>query len=104
MTIVFKVSDNLKKQIIDYYEDLKRDVTPPYAVFQAKDGDTIITLYESGKIVFQGVSADVDANIWIDLEKEKNNRIINLDGTEKKGKKEGGFFWSHCCYSNLCCD
>ncbi len=88
MTIVFKVSDNLKKQIIDYYEDLKRDVTPPYAVFQAKDGDTIITLYESGKIVFQGVSADVDANIWIDLEKEKNNRIINLDGTEKKGKKE----------------
>ena len=67
MTIVFKVSDNLKNKIIDYYKDKVRPKTPPYAVFQAEEEDTIITLYESGKIMFQGTSADIDANLWIDL-------------------------------------
>ena len=87
MTIVFKVSDNLKNKIIDYYKDLRKDKTPPYAIFQAIDADTTITLYESGKLMFQGISADVDANIWIDLEKKLNKRIINIDGTETKAKK-----------------
>lgn len=86
MTIVFKVSDNVKNKIIDYYKDLKREKTPPYAIFQAEEADTIITLYESGKIMFQGVSADIDANIWIDLERRLNNRIINIDGTVQEAK------------------
>ena len=87
MTIVFKVSDNLKNKIIEYYKDLRKEKTPPYAVFQAQEADTTITLYESGKIMFQGVSADIDANIWIDLEKKLNNRVINIDGTETKTQK-----------------
>src|SRR5699024_9254677 len=78
MTIVFKVSDNVKDKMIKYYEKLKRDKTPPYAIFQAMEADTIITLYESGKVMFQGISADIDANIWIDLEKKLNNRIIDI--------------------------
>ena len=78
MTIVFKVSDNIKEKMIKYYEDLRRDKTPPYAVFQAEEADTIITLYESGKAMFQGISADIDANIWIDLERKLNNRIIDI--------------------------
>ncbi len=87
MTIVFKVSENLKNKIIKYYENLKKEKTPPYAIFQAQDADTTITMYESGKIMFQGVSADIDAGIWIDLEKKLNNRIINIDGTETKAKE-----------------
>lgn len=87
MTIVFKVSDNLKNKVIEYYKDLRKEKTPPYAVFQAQEADTTITLYESGKLMFQGVSADIDANIWIDLEKKLNNRVINIDGTETKVKK-----------------
>lgn len=86
MTIVFKVSDNIKNKIIDYYKDLRKEKTPPYAIFQAQEADTTITLYESGKIMFQGVSADIDANIWIDLERKLNNRVINVDGTETKAK------------------
>ncbi len=86
MTIVFKVSDNLKNKIIDYYKDKVRPKTPPYAIFQAEEEDTIITLYESGKIMFQGTSADIDANLWIDLEKKINKRVINIDGTETKVK------------------
>ncbi len=85
MTIVFKVSDNVKEKMLKYYKDLRRDKTPPYAVFQAKEADTIITLYESGKVMFQGISADIDANIWIDLERKLNNRIIDIKtGKDKK--------------------
>ncbi len=91
MTIVFKVSDNLKNKVIKYYQDKKKEKTPPYAIFQAMDGDTTITLYESGKLMFQGVSADIDANIWIDLEKIHNKRIINYDGTESKEKPKEDF-------------
>ncbi len=89
MTIVFKVSDNVKEKMIKYYSDLRRDKTPPYAVFQATEADTIITLYESGKVMFQGISADIDANIWIDLERKLNNRIIDIKtDKEKKDSKE----------------
>ena len=88
MTIVFKVSDNVKEKIIDYYKDMRKEKTPPYAVFQAQEADTTITLYESGKIMFQGISADIDANIWIALEQRLNNRVINIDGTEKKIEKK----------------
>lgn len=90
MTIVFKISDNIKEKVINYYKDKCRLKTPPYAIFQAEEEDTIITLYESGKLMFQGVSADIDANMWIDMEKKLNKRIINYDGTEEK-KKEVDF-------------
>ena len=92
MTIVFKVSDNIKSKMIKYYEDLKRDKTPPYAIFQADEGGTIITLYESGKAMFQGISADIDANIWIDMEKKFNGRIIDIKtGKDKNANKERYF-------------
>ena len=92
MTIVFKVSDNIKPRIINYYKDKCKEKTPPYAVFQAMEEDTTVTLYESGKIMFQGTSADIDANLWIDMEKKLNKRVIEIDGTETKKKEyEDGF-------------
>ncbi|MBQ4262652.1 MAG: ribonuclease HIII [Bacilli bacterium] len=86
-TIVFKVSDNIKEKMIDYYELLRKDKTPPYAVFQAEEGGTVITLYESGKVMFQGISADIDANMWKDLERHHNNRDIDAE-IKEKDKKE----------------
>lgn len=86
MNIVFKVSDNVKNKMIKYYEDKRKDKTPPYAIFQAIEEDTVITLYESGKAMFQGTSADIDANIWIDMEKHLNNR--NIDISEKPKDKK----------------
>lgn len=85
MTIVFKISDNVREKVIEYYKDKCKPTTPPYAVFQAVEGDTVITLYESGKLMFQGISADVDAALWRDMEKHLNN--IDIDITEK-GKEE----------------
>ena len=88
VTIVFKVSDNIKEKMMDYYFDKRREKTPPYAIFQADEADTNITLYESGKVMFQGVSADIDANMWIDLEKSLNNRDINAELADAEAKKK----------------
>ena len=64
MNVVIKVNDEIKAKMIEYYKDKKRDKTIPYVVFQAQDEDTVITMYESGKVMFQGTSADVDAAMW----------------------------------------
>ena len=92
MTIVFKVSDNIKEKMIKYYDNLRRPNTPPYAIFQAQEEDTIITLYNSGKVMFQGISADIDANIWIDQEKHLNNRIIDINPKKEDKKKDKPMF------------
>ncbi len=64
MNVVIKVNEETKQKMIEYYKDKVREKTPPYAIFQAQEEDTIITLYNSGKAMFQGLSADVDANMW----------------------------------------
>lgn len=86
MTVVFKVSDNVKQNMIKFYQDKADPKTPPYAIFQVKDFDCVTTLYESGKVVFQGIGADIEASIWIMQEKKLNNRDISVD--DKKDKKD----------------
>ncbi len=86
MVIVFKVSDNVKKEMIEHYSLSRRDKTPPYAIFQADEGGSVITLYESGKAVFSGISADIDAQLWKDLEMHLNKRDINKELKEKDAK------------------
>ena len=66
--VVLRVSEKTREKLIKFYEDKKRDKVIPYVVFQAQDGDTVVTLYESGKVMFQGVSADIDANMWADID------------------------------------
>ncbi len=87
MTIVFKVSDNIKEKMIKHYT--KMDVTKPqYTIFQYKDIDCVTTLYESGKVMFQGIGADIEASIWIEQERVINNRIIDPTGNTKEKKKD----------------
>ena len=91
MTITLKVSDNTKEKMIEYFEDKKRPKTPDYAIFQADEADTVVTLYESGKAVFQGISADIDANMWKEIEQHLNpNKKVDLKNSEdkKKDKKD----------------
>ena len=89
MTISFKISENTKEKAIKYFEDKRRPKTPAYAIFQADEEDTVVTLYESGKMVFQGISADIDAAMWKQLEKNLNpNSKIDEKNSEDKKKKE----------------
>ncbi len=94
-TITLKVSDNTKEKMVEYFNDKKREKTPPYAVFQAKEADTMVTLYESGKAVFQGISADIDANIWLETEKklnpDKKLEVKKVDNNPASKNKEKQF-------------
>ena len=44
ITKVLVVGDKTRDMMVDYYEDFKREKTPQYALFQAVDGDTVVTL------------------------------------------------------------
>ena len=88
ITKVIRVDNETKKLMNDFYKDTKRDKTPPYAIFQADTGDTIVTLYESGKAMFQGVSADIEAGMWERIGKDKENIDYFIDREEVKEKKE----------------
>ena len=86
-TITVKVSERTKQKMSEMYEDMKRLKTPPYAVFQADDGDTVVTLYESGKAVFQGKDADLSSKLWIEMEKY-NNPLQDVQVTNSEDKKK----------------
>ena len=88
-TITLKVSDNTMGKMAEYFEDKKRLKTPPYAVFQADEADTVVTLYQSGEAVFQGISADIDANLWSQMEKNLNpNKNVDMKVASNEKKKE----------------
>ncbi len=82
--VVLRVSEKTREKLIKYYEDKKRDKVIPYVVFQAQDGDTVVTLYESGKVMFQGVSADIDANMWADIDGVEKIDKVKIKKEEKK--------------------
>lgn len=89
MTITLKVSENTKQKMIEYFEDKRRPKTPDYAIFQADEADTVVTLYNSGKVVFQGRSADIDANMWKEMERHLNpTKKVEITNSEDKKKKE----------------
>ena len=90
MTITLKVSPNTKEKMIEYFIDKKRSKTPPYAIFQADEMDTVVTLYESGKAVFQGISADIDAALWKQMEQNLNplKKVQETNSEDKKDKKK----------------
>ena len=89
MTITLKVSENTKQKMIEYFADKKRSKTPDYAIFQADEADTVVTLYNSGKAVFQGRSADIDANMWKEMERHLNpTKKVEMTNSEDKKKKE----------------
>ena len=88
ITKTLVVSEKTKEMMIENYNDLKRLKTPPYAIFQADDGDTVVTLYESGKAVFQGRDADLAADFWIETEKINSGSAKVTSSDDKKEKKE----------------
>ncbi len=85
----YTISDKTKEEMLEYFQDKKREKTPQYALFQADEADTIVTLYESNKVVFQGISADIDAEMWkqreyaltgkMPVEKEKKEKKEEID-------------------------
>lgn len=88
ITKVIRVDNQTKELMNNYYEDIKREKTPPYAIFQADTGDTIVTLYESGKALFQGLSSDIEASMWERIQENKEDYEYLTDKKETKKEEE----------------
>ena len=88
ITKTLVVGEKTKEMMVDYFDEFKREKTPPYAIFQADDGDTVVTLYQSGKAVFQGRDADLAADFWIETEKINYGKASVTSSDDKKEKKE----------------
>ena len=89
MNEVIRISEKTKEKMIDYYKDKKKDKKIPYVVFQAVDMDTTITMYESGKVMFQGKSADVDAAMWREIDGQSK-----VDKTKQKEEDKKYYYCS----------
>ena len=88
--ISFIASTKTQEMMSEELNWCMRDKTPQYAKWQAKDGDTVITLYESGKVVFQGKDADLSSDFWITTEKINSGKVDVKNSNNKKNdpKKE----------------
>ena len=86
MVITLKTCKKTADMMKDFYFEQRRDKTPQYAEFQADDGDTVVTLYTSGKAVFQGADADLSSQYWIETEKINSGTAI-FTNSEDKSKK-----------------
>lgn len=63
-TQVIKVTKDTIKKMNSFYEKHRLNRHVPYSDFVAKVGNTTITAYTSGKIVFQGLDAEKIAAKW----------------------------------------
>lgn len=101
LTVVLKATNELQKKIIDFYKEEALDKVPPYAIFSAKTDDCVITLYQSGKLMFQGKRAEEESAIWSSLglaDAQKKSSVKSESGQakallagEKTKSQAGGF-------------
>ena len=86
--ISFIASSKTQEMMSEELNWCMRDKIPQYAKWQAKDGDTVITLYESGKVVFQGKDADLASDFWISTEKINSGKVDVKNSSSKTKEKD----------------
>lgn len=67
--IVLSISTNIQKEVMAYYATHFIERKAPGVIFAAKLPDTAITMYKSGKLMFQGGGAEREAARWGTVEK-----------------------------------
>lgn len=82
-SITLKKTNAELQKIKNYYTPYLIDKNIPYSLFFAKKNNVTITAYTSGKILFQGEKAELEARRWIDNASKKE--------LEKKGSLPTGF-------------
>lgn len=86
MVITLKTCKKTQDMMKEFYEEMRREKTPQYSEFQADDGDTVVTLYTSGKAVFQGNDADIASEYWIETEKINSGTAVVTNSDDKSKK------------------
>ncbi|MEA0555565.1 ribonuclease HIII [Lysinibacillus irui] len=67
--IVLSISTNIQKEVMAYYATYFIERKAPGVIFAAKLPDATITMYKSGKLMFQGGGAEREAARWGTVEK-----------------------------------
>lgn len=62
--IVLQLSPEIQNQVKTFYASSRVERNTPGVIFAAKLPDTAITIYKSGKVMFQGVGAKREASRW----------------------------------------
>ena len=79
---VIKVSKGKIQQMKEYYQKNNVEKNIPYTEFSAKINGTVITAYTSGKVVFQGSMAEVEASKWGEIQSaSKKNKKSSPNST-----------------------
>lgn len=61
---VLQLPEESLLQVINHYENKRIAAKAPYIRFTAKLTDTVVTVYNSGKVMFQGAGAEREAARW----------------------------------------
>ncbi|TLS39170.1 ribonuclease HIII [Pseudalkalibacillus caeni] len=62
--VVLNVSQSIMNEMKENYNQFKQDKHPPGSLFAAKVPGCTITAYNSGKVLFQGKSAEEESGKW----------------------------------------
>lgn len=75
MNVTLIVNEEGKKKLGDFYKDHIVSLDVPYGIFRAKVNNVSITLYESGKVLFQGPEEEVEeeVSLWKTILSGKSN-------------------------------
>lgn len=87
-SVTIQVSKKNISKLKSFYEYNIIEKTPPYAVFQAVLEGVNVTLYQSGKCLFQGNHAENEASFWIS---DKSNVELAKKEKTKEKVKENSF-------------
>jgi len=76
--IVLTISTNIQKEVMAYYASNYIERKAPGVIFAAKLPDTSITMYKSGKLMFQGGGAEREAARWGIIEKTTSQKSSTI--------------------------
>lgn len=76
--IVLSISSNIQKEVMAYYASNYIERKAAGVIFAAKLPDTSITMYKSGKLMFQGGGAEREAARWGTIEKASNSKSSSI--------------------------
>lgn len=76
--IVLSISTNIQKEVMSYYANHFIERKAPGVIFAAKLPDTAITMYKSGKLMFQGGGAEREAARWGNIEENNTQKSSSI--------------------------
>ncbi|MFC4321020.1 ribonuclease HIII [Litchfieldia salsa] len=85
---VLKVDMSMMKKIESHYSQYKGDKLPPGSVFVAKLPSCTITGYKSGKVLFQGGSAEAESSKWAGSHSEQTSKSSKNVAAKARVKHE----------------